>query len=565
MRAIADSRLARSAIAGYPVAGSTRSRNREYRADDPRERQCMQDDRAVTIVIITYNHARYLAAAIESVLAQTVAATAIIVVDDGSKDDPASVVARFPGVRILSQVNQGPSAARNTGLHATTTRYVGFLDADDTLAPTMIEANLTLFDEQPDCSFVYGGYALTDDAGSVTSVPPMRWPGEDAYATFLRHNAVGMLGTVLFRTDRLLDVGGFDPTLRVSEDYAAFIQLARSHPVHATTEILAYYRRHGENTSNNIPMMLSIVISALEREREYASSRPEWTAALEEGLAHFRSYYLDTQFHQMRLAAGVPGAAGPAWKRMFEVLRMAPRAALPILFNRARNRLRTIARSLPVRRDPWRGLRRLTPVERFVREKDNTPIDRHYVQEFLAGEEHAVSGRVVVVGHRSHGHTFGTPSVIGADLLARTGVEGMEIEVDAIRSGSVPPPDSADAIVIAQALHLVPDPESVVEALHRALKPGGTLLVTVPFVAKIDRFDWGRTPHWSIAPGALRNLLCGPFSARSVEIRNYGSILTTIAFVRGASAQAMKAADLEANDPAFPVVVAAVARKEAHS
>ena len=72
-------------------------------------------------------------------------------------------------------------------------------------------------------------------------------------------HAHGVIPIVTF-----LDVGGFDPTLRVSEDYAAFIRLARSHPVHATTEILAYYRRHGENTSNNIPMMLSVVISALE-------------------------------------------------------------------------------------------------------------------------------------------------------------------------------------------------------------------------------------------------------------------------------------------------------------
>ena len=69
----------------------------------------------VAVIIPTYNHAHYLAAAIDSALAQTVPPAEVIVVDDGSRDDPAAVTARYPKVKLIRQENQGLSAARNAG------------------------------------------------------------------------------------------------------------------------------------------------------------------------------------------------------------------------------------------------------------------------------------------------------------------------------------------------------------------------------------------------------------------------------------------------------------------
>src|SRR6266700_3380128 len=75
----------------------------------------------VSVVITTYNHAQFLAPAIESALAQTEPAAAVLVVDDGSTDDPASVAAKYPGVKVIRQSNHGLAAARNTGLREQTT------------------------------------------------------------------------------------------------------------------------------------------------------------------------------------------------------------------------------------------------------------------------------------------------------------------------------------------------------------------------------------------------------------------------------------------------------------
>src|SRR5689334_10446763 len=108
---------------------------------------------SVTVIIPTFNHAHYLADAIASVVAQTHPADEIIVVDDGSTDDPAAVVARFNGVRLIRQNNRGLSAARNMGLHSSTTSYVVFLDADDRLLPIALEAGLDVAATYPNRAF----------------------------------------------------------------------------------------------------------------------------------------------------------------------------------------------------------------------------------------------------------------------------------------------------------------------------------------------------------------------------------------------------------------------------
>ena len=129
----------------------------------------------VTVVITTYNHAHFLGEALASARSQSHAPEEVIVVDDGSTDDPAAVVARFPGVRLIRQDNKGLAAARNTGWRATKSRFVVFLDADDRLMPDALVANLRRFEEQPESAFVYGGYRWIDVGGRVLrTVPPRR-------------------------------------------------------------------------------------------------------------------------------------------------------------------------------------------------------------------------------------------------------------------------------------------------------------------------------------------------------------------------------------------------------
>src|SRR5262249_48032613 len=151
--------------------------------------------------------ARYLGEAIESALGQTAAPCEVIVVDDGSTDDPASVVRRYPDVQLISQVNQGLGAARNTGWRAACNQYVVFLDADDRLLPEALASNLKRFAQQPDCAFVYGSFHFINSVGEPLDASVCtKIVGEDAYASFLEGNCVGMHATVMYRRDCLEEV-----------------------------------------------------------------------------------------------------------------------------------------------------------------------------------------------------------------------------------------------------------------------------------------------------------------------------------------------------------------------
>src|SRR6266480_1367400 len=115
-----------------------------------------EDRPLVSVVIPCYNQAHFLGEAIESVMAQTYPHFEVVVVDDGSTDNIAAVVARYPGVRCFQQGNQGLSAARNTGLRHSIGECLVFLDADDRLMPRAIEVGLASLRDHPECAFVYG-------------------------------------------------------------------------------------------------------------------------------------------------------------------------------------------------------------------------------------------------------------------------------------------------------------------------------------------------------------------------------------------------------------------------
>ena len=113
----------------------------------------------VSVVITTYNYERFVAAAIESVLRQTVRPDEIVVVDDGSTDATAAVVARYAarGVRYIRQANAGPGAARNRGIRETRGDLIAFLDADDRWLPDKLARQLAHLRRYPAAGLVTGG------------------------------------------------------------------------------------------------------------------------------------------------------------------------------------------------------------------------------------------------------------------------------------------------------------------------------------------------------------------------------------------------------------------------
>ena len=182
----------------------------------------IQSSSFITVVITCYNHGRFLATAIESVLAQNYQYKEIIVIDDGSTDNTREVALQYPSVRYVYQSNQGLSAARNNGIAESSGNYVLFLDADDWLLPNALSLNYKFLDEHPNAAFVSGGFEIVKE--SMQQIIKMQSSVEEEHFNrLLEFNYISMVATVLFRRWVFEEVL-FDSTLQACEDYDVYLK-----------------------------------------------------------------------------------------------------------------------------------------------------------------------------------------------------------------------------------------------------------------------------------------------------------------------------------------------------
>ncbi len=224
----------------------------------------------VAIVIPCYEQAHLLGEALASCLAQQPPPAEIVVVDDGSPDDVVGAVAAMgdaPSIRLVRRPNGGLSAARNTGLEASLSPYLVFLDADDRLCPGVLAAGLACLADWPRAAFVFGGYRNMDVAGHYWRHPTLPRPGPAALADLLGVNAVGMHATVMYRRAPLEAAGGFDEALRSCEDWDVYLRLAATHEIVAHHHICADYRRHAGSMSQVFDRLIDAGLAVLERHR----------------------------------------------------------------------------------------------------------------------------------------------------------------------------------------------------------------------------------------------------------------------------------------------------------
>lgn len=216
----------------------------------------------VSVIIPTYNYGRYLPDALGSVLGQTHSDLECIVVDDGSTDGTAEMVRQWQQrdgrVRYLYQSNQGPSAARNSGLKIARGDFIQFLDADDLLLPTKLEEQLAALGEDPTLGVSYcktetirgfdlhgprspyWGSSSFDDSNALYELLS-RWAKSIAIASFC----------FLYRRQHI-DGVYFDEALRVDEDWDWLLRLAaRGIRFRYYDKVLALHRQHADSLTRN--------------------------------------------------------------------------------------------------------------------------------------------------------------------------------------------------------------------------------------------------------------------------------------------------------------------------
>jgi len=205
-----------------------------------------------SIIMPVYNHAAYVAEAIDSVLNQTWTDWELWVVDDGSTDESGRIAAERaagdPRIHLLTQANAGPAAARNHGVSRSRGPWLAYLDSDDIYYPDALASYAEFIARRPEATFIYGyRHRLNDDR------TPVELPGEFQDAVTGTRELFGRMYLshlcVCYRRELLNAAGGYDERLRSVEDYDLYLRMSLHTKFWPLGKPTGLRRRHGSNIS----------------------------------------------------------------------------------------------------------------------------------------------------------------------------------------------------------------------------------------------------------------------------------------------------------------------------
>lgn len=236
----------------------------------------MNQPTRVSVVIPAFNAERFLDDALASVANQSRPAFEVIVVDDGSTDGTLGLLRAHPGVRVFSQANAGPAAARNTGVAHARGELIAFLDADCRWYPEKLARQLALHDADPGIGYSFSELGEEFEPG----VEAPWWSAQRLPTAGGRYRiSLFIPPGLIIRRDLLLGIGGFNPALRTGEDTELFARLRGSGAREGhLAEVQGVTRIHGGNLSGdrervgaNLPKALHAALRARRSAQERAA------------------------------------------------------------------------------------------------------------------------------------------------------------------------------------------------------------------------------------------------------------------------------------------------------
>jgi glycosyltransferase involved in cell wall biosynthesis len=523
----------------------------------------------VSVVTPFLNAERFMQDAIESVFAQTYRDWELLLVDDGSRDGSTAIAhgcaerhpERVRYIEHTGHVNRGMSASRNVGVSHARGKYVAFLDADDVWLPHKLEEQVRILHAQPEAAMVYGlsefwyswagDQPVARDFVHKLGVPSNTLIQPPALLTrfFLAQDAAIPGPTdVLVRRDAIHDVGGFEEIFRGAyEDQAFYAKICLNFPVIAVPTRWDRYRQHPDSS-----------FSIMNKEQQEYAERLfflNWLAG----------YLADQRLTDIEILRGL---RMEMWRyrhpKLFHLWRVTQRFAVRVA-RRAlpfpvRGWLRAKATGAdycpPVGRVRLGSLRRLTPFSSVFGFDRGLPLDRYYIEQFLARHAADIRGHVLEIEDDTYTRRFGGARVTQSDVLhVRRGEPKATIVADLTRAENIPC-ETFDCIVLTQTLQFICDVRAAIATVYRILRPGGVVLATVPGISHIIRYDmdqWGQ--YWSFTTLSMRRLFEDVFPPASVSVDAYGNVLTAASFLYGMASQELRQDELSHRDPDYEVTI----------
>jgi len=209
----------------------------------------------VTVYIPTYNYGRYVAQAVDSVLAQTLDDWELIVINDGSTDNTSEVLDAYRDntrIRIIDQKNKGLNVTNNIALRLAKGKYITRLDGDDYMDENLLLILSNTLDTRPDVALVYPDYYHVDEGGEVIEIVRRKKIDDEVQLLDLpAHGACTM-----FRKDLLREIGGYIEDFTCQDGYELWLRFIRKYKPFNVNLPLFYYRRHGSNLTEDTARIL---------------------------------------------------------------------------------------------------------------------------------------------------------------------------------------------------------------------------------------------------------------------------------------------------------------------
>jgi SAM-dependent methyltransferase len=251
-----------------------------------------------------------------------------------------------------------------------------------------------------------------------------------------------------------------------------------------------------------------------------------------------------------------PGAAMTALMRV--PLRRRLRR-IPLLGSLRRRLQRWFSTAPRPGRIDFGDLRRTTPIDRNFGNSRGLPIDRYYIEGFLARHARDIRGQVLEIGDDRYTRRFGKAATQREVLDAVPGNPAATIVADLAQADAIPS-DAFDALIVTQTLQYIFDVRAAIATLHRILRPGGTLLATIPGISAIVSAE-GDSWYWSFTRASVQRLFEEQFPSTHLEVKTYGNVLAATGFLHGLATEELTEEELDRQDRSIQLLITARAVK----